>query len=271
MFQGLRGALVGAVLALCAAPTTAAEIFVKVDTITDFRTTDTRDAELTITLQPYGPGLRMMTGLVDFEVEEAVSDQGVNLLRDEQEQDTFHEVLGRGRLVDLRRIELRLHNPARAARSVRVKGTLRFYSPEGVDGAVAIVPLVLSQSADTPLEHPALAALGVELLLFDEAQARAYRDRQYDEQDDSPEIRMARAGGLVIVALRDEDRDPILRIGLQNGAGEEIPVRSWGSNEVSLTPSFDRALPTDVALNIQLATPEAIVEVPFDTGEIFLP
>ncbi|MEL7174755.1 MAG: hypothetical protein AAFN05_17535, partial [Pseudomonadota bacterium] len=69
MFQGLRGALVGAVLALCAAPTTAAEIFVKVDTITDFRTTDTRDAELTITLQPYGPGLRMVTGLVDFEVE----------------------------------------------------------------------------------------------------------------------------------------------------------------------------------------------------------
>ncbi|MEM9763748.1 MAG: hypothetical protein AAF968_14775 [Pseudomonadota bacterium] len=271
MNQFCRSAVVALGVAFLAAPGMAANVFVKIGEITDQRTTRRGDAALTIGLEPYGPGLRNVLGIVDVVLKEAVSDDGADLRIDETGDERFGDVLGDGRWRDLRQVDIRLHNPSRTVRSVRIAGVLKLYRPEGVEGAVVTIPDILTQTGEAPLAHPALSALGVELLLLDDAQARAYRDRQSAEDGGVPVVRSGREGGMVLVARRAEDRSPILRISFLDGQGAEIPVRSWSSNRISLAPAFDRPLPADAMLRVQLAAPEAMIEVPFETGDVFLP
>jgi hypothetical protein len=223
-------------------------------------------------------------------VKEAKDDKGNSLVGEKAEVPDFMS-----RDYNSGTLQLRVNQPARAARTVRLKGTVELYVPTRDPAANVKIEKALVK-LDTPLSHKTLKTAKLEITpLSKEGYAAAARARKITEKDieelreegkkqgaDPKEIElvieMAKAfEGLgeetpsenaIIFSGRKADFDRIYRVELLGSDGSPIHIGNRGvstrgeSSLMTLNPS--EAPPADAVLQLMLLTDKSKMSFPFD-------
>lgn len=292
----MRAALsLGFVLVLTAAMQAQTNVGVELDDVTDNRFPVSKD-----------PNAFVMTGALELRVKLTGKDlekaSAARVIVKEAKDDKGNSLGGSpdpapdfmGREYNNGTLQFRLNQPARAASSVRLKGTVELYVPARDPNANVKIEKALSK-LDTPFSSKALKAAKIEITPLSRegyaaaAKARKITDkdieqiraegkkRGVDEKEIEMAIEMAKAfegmdGDLppnaVIFSGKKADFDRIYRIEILGADGTPINVGSRSvssrgdSSIMTLAPS--EAIPATATVQLMLVTDKARVSFPFD-------
>jgi hypothetical protein len=199
-------------------------------------------------------------------------------------------------------LSISLKMPPRAAKTVRVAGTLEMFVPSRDPNSLVKVDRALSK-LDTPLSSKALKASKIEITplspkkyaeemeknKLDEKKIAEIREegkkRGVDETEVEKMIELAKAfqelgggpppEGAVILSGKQADLDRVLHIRILKANGEEVHVGSSSSSSsdgrtvMVLEPS--EPPPADAAIELTLLTTKATISVPFELKNVSLP
>jgi hypothetical protein len=240
-------------LLVAAAGLAHAEIAVSVGEVSDKRTTGEFFSGLEIKLRLTGSELAEVKGM-RVKLAGASDDAGKNLV-DEKEQrmgsDDFkplEEPFGPGpKKQGEYEAAINLANPERAAKSVKIAGTLELMSPKA--DPACVVTASVAKDAGKPLDNPALKAAGV-TITFKAAKADELGYKIKDPQDKVAAVEFCSADGKPLET----------RGGGSMGFG--------GSKDVSANVT---KVPDGAVAKIYLITAKSLVVVPFKLDAIKLP
>jgi hypothetical protein len=282
------------VLVLAGAAQGQSNVRVEVDDVTDNRmsTTDTGGFQmrggLELRVKLTGNGLDKAAAARVI-VKEAKDDKGTSLVGAKPEvPDFFPREYNSGTL------QLRVDQPARAASTVRIKGTVELYVPSKDPAANVKIEKALSK-LDAPLSSKALKAAKLEITpLSKEGYAAAAKARKITEKDieklreegkkqgaDPKEIELAiemakafegldeaPAPNAVIFSGKKADFDRVYRLEILGPDGNPLNTTSRGvstrgeSSLMTLNPS--EPAPADATVQLLLLTDKAKVSFPFE-------
>jgi RimJ/RimL family protein N-acetyltransferase len=229
-------------------------------------------------------------------IREARDDQGNDLWEDRDQAEFLRREYNMGQL------PVSLGSPARAAKTVRLSGTVELFVPSKDPNAVVKLPKALSK-LDKPLDSRVLKAEKLSITLLspkkyeekqgakklDDAKIEEIRARGKEEGIDPEEIEavieLAKAfqelgdvplpEGAVILSGKEADLDRVVRVRVLAADGTEVsfPSRSTstsgGETIMVLEPS--EPPPADATLELTLLTKKAMMSVPFELAGIELP
>jgi hypothetical protein len=284
----------GLVLVLAGVAHGQSNVTVELDEVVDNRmsTTDTGEFQmrggLELRVKLAGNGLDNAAAARVI-VKEAKDDKGNSLVAAKPEIPDFMP-----REYNSGTLQVRVDQPARAAATVRLKGTVELYVPSRDPAASVKIEKALSK-LDAPLSSKALKTAKLEITpLSRDGYAAAAKARKITDKDiellreegkkrgaDPKEIElaieMARAfEGLdeappenaVIFSGRKADFDRIYRVDILGADGNPVDVGSRGTStrgeSVLMTLNPSSPLPADAALQLMLLTDKARVSFPFD-------
>ena len=292
----MRAALsLGLVLVLAASMQAQSNVGVELDDVTDNRFPVSKD-----------PNAFVMTGALELRVKLTGKDlekaSAARVIVKEAKDDKGNSLVGSpdpppdfmGREYNNGTLQFRLNQPARAASSVRLKGTVELYVPARDPNANVKIEKALSK-LDTPFSSKALKAAKIEITPLSRegyaaaAKARKITDkdieqiraegkkRGVDEKEIELAIEMAKAfegidGDLppnaVIFSGKKADFDRIYRVEILGADGNPLnlgtrSVSSRGDSSImTLAPSD--AIPANATVQLMLVTDKARVSFPFD-------
>jgi hypothetical protein len=229
-------------------------------------------------------------------VKEARDDRGTNLAKGWKQPDFLARDMNQGVL------EISLDNPARAASSASVKGTVELYVPSRDPEAIVTIPKALSK-LDSPLTSTTLKTANIRITPLSPAKYAEEKKKQKVTEKDLEEIRaQGKAHGV-------SEKEIELAIGLAQ-AMEQMGSEPTPENAVILSGSskdFERinsievlgadkkpihitgrttstkgdftvmvmeasgAIPPGAALQLTLLTAKSRVSVPFELKKVVLP
>lgn len=191
-------------------------------------------------------------------------------------------------------LQVAVGSPARAARTVKIKGNVELYVPTRDPNALVKVDKALG-TLDKPLSAKALKAAKIEITpLSAAAYAKAREERKIDDKKIAsireegkkrgvPEkeiemmIGLAQAlqsidevpgEGTVILSGKQEDFDRVYRIDILGADGEPIEIPSRGSSSMGddtiMTLQPSQPPPANAALRLHLLTAKSKVSSPFE-------
>lgn len=277
------------VLVLAAAAAHAQSgVIVEVDDVTDNRVAagDLRGSlELRVKLDGKDLDKAMAARVL---VKEARDDKGTNLADARREPDFTPREYNSGTL------QVSVASPARAASTVKLKGTVELFVPARDPGAVVKIDKALAK-LDTPFASKGLKAAKIELTpLSVAAYKKALQERKLDatkiaamreegkkrgvpEKEIEMMIGLAEAldsvdeplaEGAVLISGKKQDFDRILRIEILGEDGEpiHIPSRSSSSrgDDTIMTLQPSQPPPPNATLQLHLLTPKSKVSTPFE-------
>ena len=230
-----------------------AEIAVSVGELSDKRTTGEFFSGLEIKLLLSGAELADVKGL-RVKVASAADDTGKNLVDDKKRgmfADDFkplEEPFGPGeKKKDTYEAALNLTNPERAAKTVKLAGTLELISPKA--DPASVVTASVAKDAGKPLANPAMKAAGVEITL------------------------KAPKGDALGYKIKDP-KNKVAAVEFCDAAGKPLKTNgssSWGmAGSKEVTVNVDK-LPEGATARIYLLTPKSLLTVPFKMDAIKLP
>ena len=229
-------------------------------------------------------------------VKEARDDKGNELWANGEQADFQRRDYNMGEMT------VRLKNPARAAKTMRVTGTIELFVPAKDPNSIVKIDKVLSKM-DKPLSSKSLKAekLSITILspkkqeekrgankLDDKkiAEIRAEAKKEgVDEKEVDALIELAKAmqelgggaasEGAVVLSGTEADMDRILNVRLLKADGTEVSTPSRSSStsggETIMTLEPSEPPPADVALELTLLTKKATMSVPYELKSIQLP
>jgi hypothetical protein len=253
--------------ALLAAVASGGDLKVSVSAINDGRTGEPSSQ---VWLDVTGPAVNGKTVKYRVRLSEARDDTGRDLLqvseplvKKEMASGKFWESLeADGAPGDAPGISVQaiIGNPAPAAATITIAGDIEVFMPDNDPGAAVRLDDVLGK-AGRPLAHAGLASSGVELTVWTKAMAEAAR---------ADRTKAAALRGLVtapdrtmVLGVTDAERR-VVDIQFIDEAGQRVDWESAGDLESALRPyQFGRPLPGKVGLRVLVATPKALLKVPF--------
>ncbi len=199
-------------------------------------------------------------------------------------------------------LSVRLKNPARAAKTMRISGTVELFVPAKDPNSIVKIDKALSKM-DSPLTAKALKTEKISITILSPkkqaetqgqnklddkklAEIRAQAKKEgVDEKEVEALIELAKAlqelgggapsEGAVVLSGKEADLDRILNIRLLKADGTEVslPSRSSSSSggETIMTLQPAEPPPADVALELTLLTKKATMSVPYELKGIQLP
>jgi hypothetical protein len=223
-------------------------------------------------------------------IKEANDDRGTKLTGDEPRLPDFT-----ARDVNMGMLQASVSSPARAASTVKLKGTIELFAPSRDPNAVVTIQKALSK-LDAPLSAKALTAAKVSITpLSPTAYAAARKARKIDdakiaeiraegkkrgvsEAEIDAAIEMAKAldsmdeeppANAVILQGKKADFDRIYRIDILGADGKpmDTPSRSTssrGDNDSLMIINPSGELPANAALQVFLLTDKSRVTTPFE-------
>ncbi len=270
-------------------------VTVEIKEISDARDSGERFGQLELTAELAGTELDEVDA-ARLLVKEATDDKGNDL----REDGTTPEFQSRD--TNMGSLKVSLRNPARAAKSMSLSGTVELFIPSKDPNAVVTIEKALTK-LDTPLRAEALEAEKISIRLLspetygskqeenklDDAKIAELRERAkkegLDEKEFEEMVAFAKAfeeigggkppDGAVILAGRKTDFDRILRIRVLTADGEEVsfPSRSTSSlgDDATMVLEPSEPPPADATLELTLLTRKATMSVPFTVSNIELP
>ncbi|MFA6954462.1 MAG: hypothetical protein WC538_01170 [Thermoanaerobaculia bacterium] len=199
-------------------------------------------------------------------------------------------------------LSVTLANPARAAKSLRVAGTVELFVPAKDPNTVVKIDK-LSTKLDKPLSAKALKAEKLSITLLSpktyaekqgqnklddakiaELRAQAKKEGASDKEIDAA-IELAKAlqelgggtppEGALILAGKEADLDRILGVRLLKADGSEVSIPSRSSStsggETVMVIEPSEPPPADATLELTLLTKKATMSVPFELKNVELP
>lgn len=276
-------------MSLGAAAYAQSGVGVEVDEITDNRlVAEMVQGSLQLRVKLVGNGLEKATAARVI-VRDARDDRGTVLVKQGEDPPDFT-----GREYNNGMVNMSLGAPARAAASVRVKGTVELYVPTRDPSAVVKIDKALSK-LDKPLVHKTLKAAKIDITPLSPA---GYAARRKEQKIDADEIAKIRAEGKsrgvsekeieFVVGLAqalDADEGPakegtiylsgakshfdrVFLIELLDGAGKPIDLPQRSSNSrgdvtlMTLVPATPP--PANAALRLALLTDKSRMSFPFE-------
>jgi hypothetical protein len=250
---------------------------------------------LEVKLTPSGSGLDKVVA-ARVRVKQARDDKGNDLVGKNDPPDF------QSREYDMGGLTVQLRNPARAAKTISLSGTIDMFVPSKDPNAIVKIPKALSKK-DVPLSAKALATEKVTIRLLsaekysaerekvkmtDEkaAQAREMAKKEgIGEKEIEAMIELARAlqemeggplpPGAIVLAGKEVDLDRIQKIKVFKSDGTEISIpsrqSSTSSGETIMILQPEEVPPADAALEITLLTKKSTVSVPFELKGAQLP
>lgn len=199
-------------------------------------------------------------------------------------------------------LTVRLKNPARAAKTMSVSGTVELFVPSKDPNSIVKIDKVLSKM-DKPLSSKGLKAEKLSITVLspkkleekrgqnklDDKKIAELREQAKKEGVDEKEveamIELAKAfqelgggsgaEGAVVLSGKEADMDRILRVRLLKADGTEVSVPSRSSStsgdETIMTLEPSEPPPADVTLELTLLTKKATMSVPYELKSIQLP
>lgn len=276
-----------AVLCICVAGVGAAVadegIQVRLGEIQDRRASGSVFVGFDVDLLLSGPALSGAEGVVEVALSRAVASTGDAL---ERRTDTgpFRFKSRDGNWANPE--ELRFTNPPRLAETFSVAGDIVLFTP--VDGAVVRLENIRALAGPEPIVHPALRAAGIELFVLTPEHLEQWKTKKHIGNLLSGRVDKAlgnyledRLGGMMsgmfgfeadlAFVIPDEDRaEMVLDYRLRDAGDEVIGAKGWSGSPGLLRVDFER-FPNDADLELFLAIPEALVRVPFEFRDVYLP
>lgn len=230
-----------------------AEVAVTVGEVNDKRTTGEFFSGLELKLLLAGPELADVKG-VRVKVDSATDDTGKNVVDSKSSAfandfKPLEEPFGFGsnKKKGVFEIELKLLNPVRAAKSVKIAGKVELMSPKA--DPASIVTASLAKTAGKPLDNAALKAAGVTLTL----KAPKGDDLAYELKDPKKKVASVEFCGADGKALK------------VNGTS------SWGGMGSSSVTVTIPNRPAEVVAKIYLITEKSLITVPLKLDAVELP
>lgn len=256
---------------------------------------------------PFSASLQLKLTLVGNDIEKVDSSR---VLVKTAKDDKGNDLLGKadppdfqGREYNMGEMAVSLANPARAAKSMSVAGTVELFVPSKDPNAVVKIDKFTTK-LDKPLTAKQLKAEKMTITLlspkmheekrgavaFDESKVEEIRERGkaegVDEKEIEAMIELARAfqelggggtppEGAVILSGKEADMDRILRVRLLAADGTELSIPSRSSStsdgETIMVIEPSEPPPADAVLELTLLTKKATMSVPFTLNDIALP
>lgn len=199
-------------------------------------------------------------------------------------------------------LSVTMRNPARAAKTFRVAGSVELFVPSKDPNAVVKIDKPMTK-LDKPLSAKALKAEKLSITLLSpkkyeerrganklddakiaELRAQAKKEGASDAEIDAA-IELAKAlqelgggtppEGAVILAGKEAEMDRILRVRLLKSDGSEVSVPSKSSStsggETIMVVEPSEPVPQDATLELTLLTKKATMSVPFELKQVELP
>jgi hypothetical protein len=255
--------------------------------VSDNRTTRTFGSECKVELKFTGDEAEDGGRVRQVHLTEAVDEVGRNLLMSEDDEGSSHSS-GSRRFSDALKAEVRLRNPSRNATTIKIlKGEVELFNPTEANGGLLTIKDVLQHPAE-PIQNPALAKYGVQLMYLTKEAYEAKKKEVEAEKEKGAatgqklgeafgELFKGMFGGMMSssknsIQLYIEDPDErVVDLEFVDGEGKPLKTRqSWSSGNFK-NIGFDAAPPPDTELKIQLATPESLKSYPFKVENIPLP
>ena len=279
----------GLALFLTSAAFAQSGVKVEVDDLTDNRVTgEMLNGSLELRLKLTGNGLDKATA-ARILVKEAKDDRGTSLVRKSEDPPDFQ-----GREYNSGMLSVSVASPARAASSVKLKGTVELFVPSRDPNANVKIEKALTK-LDAPLSSSALKAAKVEITLLSPARHAAMREerkitpekiaqlkeegkkRGVPEKEIEMMIGLAQAlsemdstprEGTVLLSAKKSTFDRIYRIEVLGPDGQpiDLPERSTSTmGDDSLMTLVPREPPPpDATLQVMLLTDKSKMSFPFE-------
>ncbi len=273
------------------------KVGVEIDEVADNRmSSEFMQGFLEVNLKLKGEGLDRVNA-ARILIKDARDDKGTKLLDPEAKVPDFQS-----RDTNMGRLDVRVKNPPRQAKSVQLSGTIELFVPGRDPNAIVKIDRALSKP-DKPLVSKSLKAEKIEVTLLspagykaereknkldekaiDEARAEGKR-RGVSEKEMEAMIELIKAldelgneapkPGTVILSGSEDDMDRIQKVRILRPDGQEVRVSSSGSStrgdHTMMTLHPDEVPPSDSSLEFTLLTSKAKMSVPFELKTVTLP
>lgn len=203
---------------------------------------------------------------------------------------------------NLGQLQVRLKNPARAAKTMRIAGNVELFVPSKDPNSIVKIDKVLTKM-DKPLSNKSLKTEKLSITVLSPKKQEEKRDQNklddkkiaeiraeakkegVDEKEVEALIELAKAlqelgagsgaEGAVVLTGKQADMDRLLSVRLLKADGSEVSIPSRSSStsgdDVIMTLEPSEPPPADVTLELTLLTKKATMSVPYELKSIQLP
>ncbi|MGK2859859.1 MAG: hypothetical protein ACSLFQ_21905 [Thermoanaerobaculia bacterium] len=203
---------------------------------------------------------------------------------------------------NLGQLQIRLKNPARAAKTMRIAGNVELFVPSKDPNSIVKIDKVLTKM-DKPLSNKSLKTEKLSITVLSPKKQEEKRDQNklddkkiaeiraeakkegVDEKEVEALIELAKAlqelgagsgaEGAVVLTGKQADMDRLLSVRLLKADGSEVSIPSRSSStsgdDVIMTLEPSEPPPADVTLELTLLTKKATMSVPYELKSIQLP
>jgi hypothetical protein len=221
-------------------------------------------------------------------VTKAVDDTGVDLVRPESSTSEFQSFDSK------RSVKAELKSPARKAVAIKeLSGDAELFCPNR-DPAATVVVNAFRKHTGTPIESDTLKSARVQVAAWTPDQYQALQKKREAETIEAVRSAQRQARNLFSqhfgtqnIGMGPNDfiftingaQEKLIGFEFRDRAGKAIPTRGSGVGyrqqgpqiERTLSYHFDERLPDTTKLVIFVATPEALVKVPFTLADVAVP
>lgn len=265
----------------------AVDFAVHIGQIKDTRSTEAFYCELTIELKIFGDEIDKAVG-VRCSVTKATDDTGKDLLKAEKKSEAFHDMKYGSPSVSMK-------NPARRASALKeVTGVAEVVVPAN-DPDATITVADFATKPRVVVSHPSLAANGAAITVLSKAE---YEKEQKEAEQKEKEKRKPKAGrqdlgesmanamtqafagmfggmggvgeNAVILMIKDPN-SKVVKTEFRDKSGAELPSADSSQSGETAIFNFNKEVPADAVLRVTVATPKALVAIPFSARDVVLP
>ena len=170
-------------------------------------------------------------------------------------------------------IDFEVKNPARAAQTLReVAGRVEFYYPERDAKSVVTIANIGGNSGAT-LDDATLKAAGLKIAFLTAKRAKSLPAGKARESwlSVTSKNRLDDLEPTQLLTRVEDPRARLVGIEVETAQGQIIEDKGYFGGGGVITYRFKKPLPADARLQIYVATPQSVVEVPFRLTDVPLP
>jgi len=221
-------------------------------------------------------------------VSKAVDDTGVDLVRPESAASEFQT------LDSNRSVKAKLKSPARNAVAIKeLSGDVELFCPKK-DPAAMVVVNAFRKHTEKPIESATLKSAGIQVAAWTSDEYRALEKKREAEMPAAVKSAQLQARNLFLERFGNNNagmgpndfiftingaQEKLIGFEFRDRADKTVPTRGSGVGykqmgpqiERTLSYHFDGRLPDTTKLVIFVATPQALVKVPFTLANVVLP
>ncbi|MCX6151919.1 MAG: hypothetical protein NTX22_15445 [Ignavibacteriales bacterium] len=258
----------------------AQDIKISVGDVKDSRTTGEFFAGLEVDLKIFGDVLENAKSM-RCTILKAVDEMDRDLVKEEERTLNFSDLDKDS--PDRADLTLKLKNPSRKAMTIKeIAGEVELYIPKNDPNAIVTIKNFTSQSGK-PISNPGLKASNIELSILTTTQYEQLKKKQEQATDTADVMgQMVKAlaglfGGMsepgqnsIILQLKDPDA-MIINVEFLDQKGKEISSQGSMNSEDIQVYDFEKAMPKNAQIQLNIMTSQAIKKIPFTLKDIMLP